>query len=73
MPRDPRLYLEDIVGSISRIREYMSGMEYPQFQKDRKTQDAVVRNSLFPIDFFRKPTSSFNLCVEIAKLGSGDW
>jgi len=44
MPRDYKLYLEDILESIKKIREYIAGMSFDQFCVDRKTQDAVVRN-----------------------------
>jgi uncharacterized protein with HEPN domain len=44
MPRDHRLYLDDIVEAINRIREYTSDMDEEAFARDRKTQDAVVRN-----------------------------
>ena len=44
MHRDSRLYLDDILGAIDHIREYILGLDYEAFQHDRKTQDAVVRN-----------------------------
>ena len=44
MLRDPRLYLDDIVEAIDRIRQYSAAMKYKDFSTDRKTQDAVVRN-----------------------------
>ncbi len=44
MPRDPRLYLDEILEAIKRIREYSSGMTREQFVVDHKTSDAVVRN-----------------------------
>jgi len=44
MPRDPRLYLDDILEAISRIQEYTLGLDYSEFTEDTKTQDAVVRN-----------------------------
>ena len=44
MHRDSRLYLDDIRGAIDHIREYNLGLDYEAFQRDRKTQDAVVRN-----------------------------
>jgi uncharacterized protein with HEPN domain len=44
MPRDERLYLDDILDSIAQIREYCADMSYHTFTQDRKTQDAVVRN-----------------------------
>jgi uncharacterized protein with HEPN domain len=44
MPRDPRLYLDDILEAIAQIREYTASTDYEAFARDRKTQDAVVRN-----------------------------
>ncbi len=44
MPRDPRLYLDDILDAIENIQDYMVGLNFSAFQQDRKTQDAVVRN-----------------------------
>ena len=42
--RDPRLYVEDILQAISRIRSYMQGMDEAAFRIDGKSQDAVIRN-----------------------------
>lgn len=44
MHRDPRLYLDDILEAIAHIREYTASINYEVFVRDRKTQDAVVRN-----------------------------
>jgi uncharacterized protein with HEPN domain len=44
MPRDYRLYLDDILGAIDRIHEYTERMDEAAFISDKKTQDAVVRN-----------------------------
>ena len=44
MHRDPRLYLDDILEAIHKIRDYAAGMDYTAFSKDTKTQDAVIRN-----------------------------
>ena len=44
MPRDHRLYLDDILEAIAKIRDYTAGLDYGAFTKDAKTQDAVVRN-----------------------------
>jgi uncharacterized protein with HEPN domain len=44
MHRDPRLYLDDILEAIHKIRDYTAGMDYTAFSKDTKTQDAVIRN-----------------------------
>lgn len=40
MPRDPRLYLEDIIEACGRIRDYVVGLTVEQFRNDRKTVDA---------------------------------
>jgi len=44
MPRDHRLYLDDILEAIGNVREYVKGMDYGAFARDKKTRDAVVRN-----------------------------
>ena len=36
--------IEDIMLSIERICSYTHGMEYSEFTRDYKTQDAVIRN-----------------------------
>lgn len=37
-------FLEDIREATGKIREYTEGMTYHEFLKDKKTQDAVIRN-----------------------------
>lgn len=44
MPRDFRVYLEDILGAISKIRRYTNGLSKQALAADEKTLDAVVRN-----------------------------
>ncbi|MBI2346261.1 MAG: DUF86 domain-containing protein [Deltaproteobacteria bacterium] len=44
MPRDYKVYLEDIVEAIGKIREYTTGLPVESFLRDSKTIDAVVRN-----------------------------
>ena len=44
MPRDSRVYLEDILDAIGAIREYTIGFSREQFGGDRRTVDAVLRN-----------------------------
>ena len=44
MPRDHRLYLDDILEAVGNIREYVTGLDYDAFARDKKTRDAVVRN-----------------------------
>jgi len=44
MRRDFRLYLDDILEAIHQIRTYLADQSEESFTKDRKTQDAVIRN-----------------------------
>jgi uncharacterized protein with HEPN domain len=44
MPKDSRLYLDDILGAAENIRKYVRGMDYETFTGALKTQDAVIRN-----------------------------
>ncbi len=44
MPRDFRLYLDDILESCRKIRKFTEGMPFEEFELDVKTQDAVIRN-----------------------------
>jgi len=44
MRRDFRIYLDDILEAIQQIRTYLVDQDEEAFTKDRKTQDAVIRN-----------------------------
>lgn len=44
MPRDFRIYLEDILGAIGKIKRYTKGLSKQAFAADDKTLDAVTRN-----------------------------
>ncbi|MGH7409937.1 MAG: HepT-like ribonuclease domain-containing protein [Candidatus Methylomirabilis sp.] len=44
MPRDYRVYLEDILEAIGKITRYTAGLSLKTFSEDSKTLDAVVRN-----------------------------
>ncbi len=44
MPRDYKVFLEDILESAEKIRKYLGGMDQAQMSADSKTLDAVVRN-----------------------------
>lgn len=46
MPRDVRLYVEDMLEAAARCREYVRGLSQEQFLADRKTRDAVLHNLL---------------------------
>ena len=43
-PRDWRLRVEDILGAIANIENYIAGLSVEEFRADQKTVDAVVRN-----------------------------
>ena len=44
MEKSNKVYLEDIVQAIKLILEdYVSGINFEEFDKDKKTQDAVIR------------------------------
>lgn len=42
--REPLLYLQDILTSITRIEEYTNNLSFEDLNDDWKTIDAVVRN-----------------------------
>ncbi|MCR4418705.1 MAG: DUF86 domain-containing protein [Clostridia bacterium] len=44
MPRDFRVYLEDILEAIRRIRRYTDGYSFDDFRRNLLVQDAVLRN-----------------------------
>ena len=44
MPRDYRLYLEDMHEALLRVTRYTAGVSYDAFVKDELRIDAVVRN-----------------------------
>ncbi len=41
--RDPRLYLSDILDSGRAIQEFVKGLSFEEFCRDRKTCSAVIR------------------------------
>lgn len=43
MSRDPHLRLEDIIDGCERMRAHIEGLDEAAFEKDLKTQDAVIR------------------------------
>jgi len=43
MKRSVELYIKDIIEYMERAEEYLRGLTFEQFLKDRKTCDAVVR------------------------------
>ncbi len=44
MRRDYKVYLEDILEAIGRIRKYTSGVTAESLGSDTKTLDAILRN-----------------------------
>jgi uncharacterized protein with HEPN domain len=48
MPRDYKLFIEDIVAAFQRIERYSAGITYDQFVQDEMRQDATL-HSIFVI------------------------
>lgn len=44
MEKDNKVFLLDILDRIDAIETYLDGYDFEQFQSDRKTIDAVIRN-----------------------------
>lgn len=44
MLRDYKVYLEDILEAVRKIRSYTDGLSYEGFREDSKSSDAVIRN-----------------------------
>ncbi len=44
MKKDFLIYLDDILDAIKKIKTYTRNMGFPEFKKDAKTVDAVIRN-----------------------------
>lgn len=44
MSRDLRLYLQDILDSIEKIKRYIANVDQTEFAKDEKTFEAIVYN-----------------------------
>ncbi len=40
--KSDRVYLEQILDSIEKVRQFVSGMDQAAFMKDQKTQSAVI-------------------------------
>ena len=43
MPKDPLLYLDDILEAIDHIHQFLADMNFEQFSQDKKTQYAILR------------------------------
>ena len=44
MPRDYKVYLDDILQAIAKVREYTAGFSLAELAGDARTFDAVIRN-----------------------------
>lgn len=44
MPKQYRVYLEDISDSANKIENYLKGLSFQEFSKNSMVKDAVVRN-----------------------------
>jgi len=43
MSRDYRLYLDDIIEAVRRIREFTDGMDFDDFKEDIKIQMSIIQ------------------------------
>ena len=43
MSRDPHLRLDDIIDACERLQSHIENVDFAAFDKDLKTQDAVIR------------------------------
>ncbi len=43
MTKDPKVFLQHILGSIAQIERYVGGVEQEEFLKSAQLQDAVIR------------------------------
>ena len=43
MSRDPHLRLDDIIEACERLQSHLENLDFADFDKDLKTQDAVIR------------------------------
>lgn len=44
MPRDYKVYVDDILEAIAKIKRYTAGLDCKTYSDDEKTFDAVIRN-----------------------------
>jgi uncharacterized protein with HEPN domain len=44
MPRDYKVYLEDIVEAISKIERYVANLSFEEFTRNEMVIDATIRN-----------------------------
>lgn len=44
MPRDYKVFLQDVLEAIANVAEFVGAMSLEQFKADKKTLHAVVRN-----------------------------
>jgi uncharacterized protein with HEPN domain len=44
MPRDYKVYADDILEAIAKVKRFTIGLDQESFSKDEKTFDAVIRN-----------------------------
>jgi len=44
MRREPKVYLNDILEALQKIKNYTEGLNFNKFSEDSRTQDATIRN-----------------------------
>jgi len=46
MRREPKVYLNDILEALQKIKNYTEGLNFNKFSEDSRTQDATIRFNL---------------------------
>ena len=59
MKKSNKVYLEDIARAVKLIEEYVKGFDIKKFKKDKKTQDAVIRQIAIIGEAIKKLSKSF--------------
>lgn len=44
MPRDYKVYLEDIMEAIAKIERYVANLSFEEFTRNEMVLDAIIRN-----------------------------
>lgn len=63
--KDDRIYLENILDSVRKIRDFVKGMTQTMFTKDEKTQSAVIMQLALIGEMAKKVSTSTRSKIEI--------
>jgi uncharacterized protein with HEPN domain len=63
--KSDRVYLEQILESIERIRQFVAGMDRDSFLKDQKTQSAVIMQLALIGELAKRVSENTKSAVEV--------